>query len=502
VTPSAAPPPTSFRTVLRHASIYSLGTVGIRIGGLFLVPLYTHNLTPAEYGIMEYLDLISVFIAMLFSLGLASAIYRYYYGAADEAGRRTVVATTFLTTLFLSAAVTGAMLLLAPTIADRFFHDPVFHRYLTILFVGFGFNAIAEFGMTYVSVMQKSKVYSTIKIARFLADVSLNVWFLVGLRWGVQGLLVSNLITHVAMAVFLYVVFVRPQGLNFSWNVLKGMVHYGLPLALVQICLFVINFSDRFFLQAYSDFTQVGIYALAYKFGIMMNTLVVSNFFQIWQAKSFEVANAPDAQAFFRRVFTYLVYGLFAAGLAISILAKDLIALVSPPSYGGAAPLVPLIVLAYLLHGLGTYFELGLKLRDRTQFLGVILVASCLLCVGLYALLIPRLGMLGAVLATDVAFLVRMILVYVVSQRVYPLRFEFGRTVGVAAVTAAAFGARLLLPPLPLPLSIAAGTGVLVAYGAAMVGWVLRPEERAAVLAIAKRVVPSRGPAASEKPAG
>ena len=493
----AAAPATSFRSVLRHASIYSLGTVGIRIGGLLLVPLYTYNLTPGEYGIMEYLDLISVFISMLFSLGLASSIYRYYYDAADEAGRKTVVATTFITTLFTSAVIAGAMLLLAPTIAARVFHNPLFHRYLTILFIGFAFNAVAEFGMTYVSVMQKSKVYSTIKITRFLADVSLNVWFLLGLRWGVQGLLVSNLITHVAMATFLYIVFVRPQGLSFSWTILKRMVQYGLPLALVQLCLFAINFSDRFFLQAYTDFTQVGIYALAYKFGIMMNTLVVSNFFQIWQAKSFEVANAPDADEFFRRVFTYLVYGLFAAGLGISMVARDLITLVAPPSYSAASPLVPLIVLAYLLHGLGTYFELGLKLRDRTQVLGVILLGSCLLCIGLYWLLIPRLGMLGAVVATDVAFLVRAVLVYWVSQRVYPLRFEFLRMAGVAAVTATALGARLLLPPLPLALSVSAGAGLLAAYAGVMFLWVLRPDERASLVSVARRLRPSWGGAAT-----
>lgn len=497
-----ATPATSFRSVLRHASIYSLGTVGIRIGGLLLVPLYTYNLTPGEYGIMEYLDLISVFISMLFSLGLASSIYRYYYDAADEAGRRSVVATTFITTLCVSAVIAGIMLLLAPTIADRVFHNPLFHRYLTILFLGFAFNAIAEFGMTYVSVMQKSKVYSAIKITRFLADVSLNVWFLLGLRWGVQGLLVSNLITHVAMATFLYIVFVRPQGLAFSWSILKRMVGYGLPLALVQICLFVINFSDRFFLQAYTDFTQVGIYALAYKFGIMMNTLVVSNFFQIWQAKSFEVANEPDAEEFFRRVFTYLVYGLFAFGLAISMIAKDLITLVAPPSYSAAAPLVPLIVLAYLLHGLGTYFELGLKLRDRTRVLGVILFGSCVLCIGLYWLLIPRLGMLGAVLATDIAFLARAVLVYWVSQKVYPLRFEFMRMIWVAAVSAGALALRLLLPPLPLPLSIAAGLGTLAAYGAVMYLWVLRADERASIVSIAKRVFPSAGRAATDTPAG
>jgi len=495
VKPPAAPKSTtSFGAVLRHASIYSIGPIGVRIGGLLLVPLYTYNLTPAEYGIMEYLDLFAVCVTMFFSFGLSSAIYRFYYAAEDEVGRRVVVATTFLSTLAVFGSVAIIMLLLAPWIAVRFFHDPIFQRYLTILFIGFTFNAVAELGMTFVSVLQKSKVHATIKISRFLVDVALNVWFLIGLRWGVQGLLLSNMISNIGVGLLVYFLFVRPMGFSFSWNILTRMVRYGLPMAVVQLSLFIINFSDRFFLQAYSDFTQVGIYALAYKFGIMMNTLVVSNFFQIWQAKMFEVAEADDAKEFYGRVFTYLIYGLFAAGLVLAVLSGDLIRLMAPPKYGGAAGLVPLVVLAYLLHGVGTYFELGHRLKDRTKILGVILVATCVVCVGLYAILIPRWGMLGAVLATDIAFLMRAVWVYIAGRRILPLQFEFRRALLVAAVTAAAMAVRLLLPPLPLPLSIASGVAILGIYGAVMIAFVLRPAERDALRNVVRRVLPSRAP--------
>lgn len=477
----------SFASVLKHTGIYGLGNVGIRIAGLLLVPLYTYNLSPAEYGIIEYLDLTAMAIGMLFSLGLANAIYRFYY-LEPEGDRRRVVSTALLPVLAVSFLVSAMLLLAAPWIADAIFHDARFVHYLRLLFLGFGFNMVAEFGMTYLAVRQRSARFSAITVAKFVASALLNVLFLVVWRRGVEGILISNLITNTATGALLLVAVVRENGLAFDGALLRRMVAYGYPLVLVQVALFGINFADRFFLQASAGFTQVGIYALAYKFGIMLNTLVVASFFQVWNAKSFEVAAEAGARDFYTRVFTYFAAGLVVAWLFMSLLIRDVIAVIAPAAYSPAAFLVPLILAAYVANGVGTYFELGLKLTNRTPLLGGIFAGTCVLCLGLYALLIPRFGMLGAVLATLAAFLVKAVWIYGASRRALPIRYEFGR-LGVAALLAVfLWGARSLLPPLPRIPSVAVDLAFFAAYPALLwtLGWV-RPDERGALTAWLRR---------------
>ncbi len=485
-TPTAPPPEPStapsFTSVLKHAGIYGLGNVGIRIAGLLLVPLYTYNLTPSEYGVIEYLDLTSMAIGMLFGLGLANAIYRFYYLGGPEEDRHRVVSTALLPVLAVSFIVSGLLTGTAPWIAGAVFHDPRFTRYLRILFVGFGFNMVAEFGMTYLAVRQRSALYSTITVTKFVAGALLNVLFLVGLRRGVEGILISNLITNAALGVWLLWRVVRENGTAFDPPLLRRMVAYGYPLVLVQVALFAINFADRFFLQATAGFAQVGIYALAYKFGIMLNTLVVASFFQVWNAKSFEVAGDPGAGAFYTRVFTWFAAALVAAWLGMSLVIRDVIAVVAPPSYAPAAALVPLILAAYVWNGLGTYFELGLKLVNKTPLLGAIFAGTCVVCLGLYWLLIPRYGMFGAVAATFLAFLAKAVWVYRQSQRVFPLHYDFGRLAKAALLALGFWIARVLLPPLPHLASFLLGVALFAAYVAALwlSGWV-RPEEREAL---------------------
>ena len=493
-----APASTSFRSVLKHTGIYGLGSVGIRIAGLLLVPLYTYNLTPPEFGIMEYLDLTALFLGMLFSLGLSNAIYRYYYATEDPAERRRVVSTALVPVLVTAGAVSVLMIALAPLLADRLFHDPRFRHYLTVVFLGFGFNAVAEFGMTYLMARQRSAVYSGLTVLKFVIGALLNIWFLVGLHLGVRGILYSNLITNLAFGIYLAWVVIRENGFGFSRPLFRGMVRYGYPLVLVQLSLFGINFADRFFLQAYGGFGQVGIYALAYKFGIMLNTLFVASFFQVWNARSFEVANDPGAGAFYTRVFTYFASGLVAAGLGMSLIIKDVIGILAPPTYAAAAGLVPLVVLCYVFNGIGTYFELGLKLRNRTGRLGIIFAGTCLLCLALYRLWIPRYGMFGAVAATGVAFLAKAVWVFVTSQRVYPIRFEFGRVARLTVVAVAVLALRWFLPSLSRGASLAAGVLLFLVFLGALLlsGW-LRPDERATA-----RAMLHRGAAWMRRPAG
>jgi O-antigen/teichoic acid export membrane protein len=481
-------PAPSFASVLKHTGIYGLGNVGIRVAGLLLVPLYTYNLTPAEYGVIEYLDLTAMAVGMLFSLGLANAIYRFYYQSPADEDRRLVVSTALLPVLAVSFAVSALLVGAAPWLAEGLFHDARFARWLRLLFLGFGFNMVAEFGMTYLAVRQRSALFSAITVAKFTAGALLNVLFLVVLRRGVEGILISNLITNTATGVLLLIGVVRENGRRFDGSLLRRMVAYGYPLVLVQVALFGINFADRFFLQASAGFTQVGIYALAYKFGIMLNTLIVASFFQVWNAKSFEVAGDPGAGAFYTRVFTYFTAGLLTAWLGMSLLIGDVIAVVAPASYTPAAFLVPLILAAYVANGVGTYFELSLKLTNRTPLLGAIFAGTCVLCLGLYALLIPRYGMLGAVLATAAAFVVKALWVYRESRRSFPIRYEFGRLAAAALLALAVWGARGLVPPLPRVPSVLVGLALFGAYLGLLwaSGW-LRPEERGAVAAFFRR---------------
>src|SRR3954454_21566350 len=92
----------------KHSAIYGLGAVVSRLIGLFLLPVVTRYLTRSELGAVDTLVALSIVLVIVFRAGISMAFFRFYFDAKDDAGRVTVVRTSFWFTM--AAATTGLVL--------------------------------------------------------------------------------------------------------------------------------------------------------------------------------------------------------------------------------------------------------------------------------------------------------------------------------------------------------------------------------------------------------
>ncbi|MFX0142190.1 MAG: lipopolysaccharide biosynthesis protein, partial [Candidatus Hodarchaeota archaeon] len=67
------------KKLLRHSSVYSIGNLLSKAIGFFLIPLYTRYLTPADYGVLELLELTSSIISLFLGLRIGTAVIRFFY---------------------------------------------------------------------------------------------------------------------------------------------------------------------------------------------------------------------------------------------------------------------------------------------------------------------------------------------------------------------------------------------------------------------------------------
>lgn len=74
---------------------YSGGSVIGRIATLFLLPLTTSYLTPADYGVIGILTLLPIFMNGLFSLGFHTALGRVFSSGKDDAEKEGIIWTAF-----------------------------------------------------------------------------------------------------------------------------------------------------------------------------------------------------------------------------------------------------------------------------------------------------------------------------------------------------------------------------------------------------------------------
>lgn len=493
--PLAEAPLPSFRmrAVGGHTAVYAVGTVIAKSIGFLMLPVYTRYLTPGDYGVLALIEMTLEVVSILAGAQLAPGIFRFYHKASDEVQRHEVVSTALLTIAAGYAAVGLLCLAGAELLALLVFRGTEHADLIRIASVGLIFQSLTIVPIAYARVRDRSMLIVSATLAKIVLGLALNVFFLVFLGWGVRSLLVSLLITNVVIGIALTTWTVRAVGLRYSSSAVSDLLRYGWPLIVSYFAAFLYTFGDRFFLNAYASPDAVGLYNLAYQFGFLLMIVGFGPFEQVWGPKRFEVAKRPDRDALLARGFIYGNVVMVSCAVLLGVFIDDFLEIMTTPAFHSAGVMVPVILAAYILNAWSIVHDIGILVRERTKFITMANWASAAVALVAYSVLIPWLLGMGAAIATLLAFGVRWAIVYSVSQRLWPVRYEWGPVLRVLGAGATVVLIATFMPARSLGLSIAVHTALVGLYVAALfVLPVLTPREKrlsaAAVQGIMRRL--------------
>jgi O-antigen/teichoic acid export membrane protein len=415
------------QTAIRHMAVYGIGNVLVKALGFLMLPFYTHYLGPADYGILEILDLSMSVFALVLNMGITPAFLRCYAGAPSAEEKRQIVSSGCIFGLATGVLTFLVGIGLVGPASAALFGPSIPALYLGLSFTAIVVNYMANLPRTYLRALDKSGAFTIVDTASVLFLLVLNVVFIAVLRIGLAGVLWSSLIVAVLQFAGLTVWAFGKTGFHFDRKPLARMLNFGLPLIVANLGLFVLNFSDRFFLKHFRSLDVVGIYAVGYKFGYMMNYLFVQPFFIMWQTRMYAVHARPEHPRIFREIFALYTLGLLFAGLGMSLFSTEAVRLMVAPKFAQSQDVIPIVVLSYVFYGLSYYAQLGMYLTDRTRLVGIIGALGAGVNLLLNFFLIRSWGMMGAAWATLLSFVFITAVSYLCSERVFPLRLGMGR---------------------------------------------------------------------------
>ena len=470
-------------TAVRHSAMYSFGSILAKALAFAMLPFYTHYLGPGDYGLIEIMDLSISLLGMVLHMGIAPALLRSYAAAPSPAEKDKAVSTVFL---FVGA--TGLVTLLCGfafirPVSTMLFGPAIPSKYLLLSFSSFVLSYIAGPFRIYLRAREESGKLVFLDTVSTALLFALNIFFLAGMKIGLLGVLLSPVIVNSTWVLLAAGSLIR-VGVRFSGPLLRQMVRFGLPLILSNLAAFVLNFADRFFLKHFQSLEVVGLYAVGYKFGFMISVLLVQPFFVMWQSRMYAIHDNSQYTSIFGQIFVLYSLVLTYAALAMALLSPEIVRIMAGPTFAAAGTVIPIISLAYVVCGVGSYLQTGLYLVNRTGLIGVISAVSAVISLALNYVLIGRYGMSGAAWATVLSFGAVAVGSYWCSRAVCPLGLNLCR---VAAGVAIAIG--LYLPfqwwtPAALALAVPAKLIALAAFP--IILWkvrVLSTAETAAVVA-------------------
>jgi O-antigen/teichoic acid export membrane protein len=422
------------RRLGRHSAVYGLGGIVSRVLAVFLLPLYTRYLDREDLGSVGLVVALSAVLVTILRLGISSAFFRFYFDSKDPAQRRLVVRTSFWFTMGSATLGLAAGLLLAAPVADLLgLDDPTLVR---AGFVGIWAQMNYEQLTSLFRAEERSSAFVLASLANVFITIAATVLLVVVWEQGALGVIVGNFTGTLLVYLALLGVHREQLGLQFSRPLLREMNRFGIPLVPAALALIAVNFSDRFFLVHLADLEEVGLYEIGVRIASAM-VLLLTAFRMAWPAFAYSIDDDGEAKRTYAFVLTYLVVVASWLALALGLLAPWLVRLLTQPEFYEGQRVVAPLAFGGMAYAAYIVMAIGVGRAKRTQFNWLITGVAALVNVALNLLLIPPYGMMGAAVATVVAYGVMFAAMTWYAQRVFPVPYQWRR---VLTAVAAAVG--------------------------------------------------------------
>ena len=456
--------------------IYGLGGLVSRILAVLLLPLYTHYLSPGDYGRIETLVALTTVLAIVLRFGIQPAFFRFTFDSKDAEHRRRVLRTSFWFTMATSTAGLAALALLAEPISDLLFGTTGDWDLVLASGVALWAQMNYEQLTAVFRVEERATAFVTASLVNIGLTVAATVLLVVVLDEGPLGVIVGNF-TGTLLVYAALVGYRREQlGLTFDRRLLREMNRFGMPLVPTALLLWVTSFSDRFFLVTLADATETGLYSVGVRIASAM-VLLLTAFRMAWPAFAYSIEDDGEARRTYGWVLTYLTVASTWVATALALLSPWLVDWLAAPDFASASRVVGPLAFAAVAFGGYIVVAIGIGRQKRTQFNWVVTGAAAAVNVVLNLTLIPPYGMMGAAVATVAAYVVMFAGMAWWAQRIYPVPYQWRRVAtALGAGIALAVVGKLVGAGLPLALVLAAVYPVVLVP----LGFLL-PAERAAL---------------------
>ena len=471
---------TYFRRLLTAGFAYQLGEALAKVVALALLPVYTHFLSPSNYGTADVLTTAIVLLSIVIRFGIDEAFVRFHFLDSDTARRVRIarMATGF------TALLTTITLLLGIVFASDVSQLLLGFRDATLLsFAALGLWAFTNLEVAYalLRVEERRREYLVASLINVGLTIAFTVPLVVAARMGARGLLLGNYSASAIVLVGLWWRLREQVGFTpgrLHRPELGPMLRYGLPTVPADVSVYALNVVDRFYIYRHVSPADAGRYSLAVKLATAV-TLVVRGFQYAWPPLAYSIESDEEASRLYARVTTWYVAvtGYVVVGLAL--LGRWVLRAFAAPSFFGAHQALPWVAMGWALYGLFLVFVvIAGRARVTTRNLPAAAVGLVVNVVAIL-LLVGPLGIAGAGVALSLAYVAILIVMRILTRNLFHVAFEWGRLGLLVAVFGAAWGAGDSLLPDTGLAGFAARAGALVAIPAVL--WAARfldPGER------------------------
>lgn len=381
--------------------LFGISTFGSRILVFLLTPLYTAVLLTQEYGVADLINTTVNLIYPVLTLAIADATLRYALdkGCSKRAVLNNSIAITCLSLLFLLALYP----LIRRLNTEMTVQLSSYWGYFAAIYGAYNFHLCFS---NFVKGIGKTKLYAVQGIVQTLTVILCNIYFLLIAKIGLRGYLLSVIIGHVVPTVLMFVAgglvkYIVPFELDRK--LLGDMLKYSIPM-IPTILSWAINTSiDKYMIIWLYGMGASGVYSVAHKIPTIITT-ILNVFIQAWQISVISNYGSEDQSRFYTKVYKGLDLVSISGCMFVIFICRDISRLLFANEFFAAWQYVPMLVLAAMFSSHAGFLAAAYRAAKKTKSLFVSVFMGALVNICLNLVLLRKIGVLGAAVATAASF--------------------------------------------------------------------------------------------------
>jgi O-antigen/teichoic acid export membrane protein len=418
---------TPYGLFARRVGLAGITNAIVSLRALILIPILTKTLGADAYGIWSQITVTVSLFAPLCTLGLGYAVIRFLAPEKDRGKVSKDFSSIFATTSLIALAVSGLVFGLSQSLAIAVFGGIAAAFYIKISALLIFLAAIDNLMINYFTGFQQIRKYSIFLISQTVGEVALIAYLVVS-GFGLLGAIIAVLSVRALTSIvgFLWIESdIRPS--KPSLSAVKSYLPFSLPLVPTALSYWLVNLGDRYVIGYFMGASAVGIYSASYSLGSLLAFFYAPLPAVLLPAmvKSYENDKIPEVKTYLKYSLKFFLMFAIPSFFGLSILARSLLTTLATSDFVGGYMIVPVVAFATLLFYCSSINTSILNLFKETKRVGIIFGASAVINVIMNIALVPKMGIMGAAVATLVAFLVQLLAVSRTSSRRLPYGVDF-----------------------------------------------------------------------------
>lgn len=395
----------NIRNILSDASVSALRSVVSVIAGVFIIGIITKQINAEAFGIWRTVLAYVSLITLVGGAHLHGSLIRYI----RRLNEKQVFVDLLLMSVLVGAAVCVITYLVAIAIESSQLFPDIPKSLILPSSLLIGLRIPGSVLKNYPRARKNIKKFEFLSFSQTVAKSSVMVVAL----WYTNSL-VTGLWSLVALATVINLVLIIHFRSSFSTipsiSNVRTYLNYSLPMVPQEISTNLLHNGDKFLIITLIGPASAGYYIVAYtisstveKFATIFNSTLYPRITSAWDENSYD-----DIEYFYSVFIKWYTIISIPAIIGLAAIAEPMIEVVSTPIVANrSAVLVPILSLGFAFQGLEGPLNYVLAAAERTRTISAITFSSAIINLLLNVVLIPSQGIIGAAIATLVAYAIR-----------------------------------------------------------------------------------------------